>query len=655
MALHIPQDFNLGTGDVLGKEEFSALLDENFSKYKDLTGCVLHGTLVEIKNDHAVIDVGLKSEGVVPTSELPKDDFGELTFKVGDSLDVFVERFEDRDGVVQLSFERAVKEAAWIRLAETPAQQTVYGVIKARIRNGYQVELEDGHLMAFLHRNQLDVRPTDVEALLGTRQAFHIEKIDRTYNNIRVSRRSVIEKTRAETKPQLLKTLHVGKVLRGSVKNILEYGAFVDLGGIDGLLHITEIAWSKVDHPEQHLQRGQVVDVKVIRVNSTGDRISLSMRRLQPGPWEAEDFMDRYAKSAVVQGTVTKVADNGVFVQVEQGVEGFVQRRDLTWEKGGNFHPSQYVKEGQTVDVMVLDVNRGEYLMSLGIKQCAKNPFEIYAESHKVGDVVKGKVRSVTAMGLRMHLGTNLESMVEKGYLSWTLPGDIALKQYSSGQDVSLKILSIDTQNGRLLLSIKHTEYAPPAESLEKLSVGDAVACSVESIAPWGVSVKLSDGQLWGFIRKQHLPQDTQVEKGVSLDAKVIFINPQSGVVDLSAAALESEEQKRIIEQYRRPSSGATLGEILGLSETLGQHVRQKEPQSKDTTSEPTKKEVKTPQEDQKSVAQEGVKQDSLKESSEPEEAGAPKKKSPASGETKRKTTSKTKTEKAAQKEEAAE
>lgn len=589
MRFHIPQDFHVHPKEgLVPAEDFSHMLDDHFSKYQNLVGCLLKGVVIAITDDHVVVDVGLKSEGIVPLAEFPapslKDGSLEPSVAVGDTIDVFVERFEDRHGFVQLSYERALKEAEWLRLSQLGKEEIIYGVIEARLRTGYRVILERGGLVAYLHRNQLDVRPTNVEALMGSRQGFHIEFIDRTQNIIRVSRRSVVIAENAKMRPKILENLHTNKVLKGTVKSLLDYGAFVDLGGIDGLLHISEISWKNLKHPSDILQPGQSIDVMVIRVDSAGKRISLSARRLQSGPWDAPDFAQRYTRGTVHDGVVTKVSDNGVFVRTEEGVEGFVQKRDLTWEKGANFHPSQYVKEDEALKVMVLTMNRDDYALSLGIKQCLKNPFEKYAEQHQAGDVVEGTVRNVTSMGLRVQLGAGgFESMVEKSYLSWNTPSEVALRSFQTGDKVSLKILDIESDNGRILLSLKHASQDVNHTVLGSLDKGMHVLCTVDALHAWGASVHFThEGvEVPSFVRRDSLPQDA-LDTGKTFDTKVLFIHTRSGTVDLSAKAFEADEKQRFIEEYRPSATGHMLGDILSGISGLVQEI---EENKKSTTS----------------------------------------------------------------------
>src|ERR671939_1108738 len=438
----------------IAKESFAALLDESMGVANSLEGTVVKGRVISIENDAALIDVGLKSEGRVPLKEFAAP--GQAPdIKVGDVVEVYLERMEDKNGEAQLSREKARREEAWTQLEKSfQGNERVTGVIFGRVKGGFTVDLNGA--VAFLPGSQVDIRPVrDVAPLMGTPQPFQILKMDRARGNIVVSRRAVLEETRAEQRSELIQGLKEGMVLDGVVKNITDYGAFVDLGGVDGLLHVTDIAWRRINHPSEALQIGQQVKVQVIRFNSETQRISLGMKQLEADPWEG--VAAKYPAGAKFRGRVTNITDYGAFVELEPGVEGLVHVSEMSWTKK-NVHPGKIVSTSQEVEVMVLDVDPQKRRISLGLKQAQGNPWELFLEAHPPGSVVEGEIRNITEFGLFIGIGPDLDGMVHMSDLSWDEPGETAINAYSKGQVVKAKVLDVDVEKERISLGIKQLQ-----------------------------------------------------------------------------------------------------------------------------------------------------------------------------------------------------
>src|SRR5579875_912283 len=511
------------TVEAPAKESFAALLDESMGASSGLEGTVVKGRVIAIENDMALIDVGLKSEGRVPLKE-----FGvpgrAPELKAGDTVEVFLERMEGKNGEAQLSREKARREEAWAQLEKSfQANERVTGVIFGRVKGGFTVDLNGA--VAFLPGSQVDIRPVrDITPLLGTPQPFQILKMDRSRGNIVVSRRAVLEESRAEQRSELVASLKEGQILNGVVKNITDYGAFVDLGGVDGLLHVTDIAWRRINHPSEALTIGQNVKVQVIRFNPETQRISLGMKQLEADPWEGVEL--KYPAGAKFRGRVTNITDYGAFVELEPGVEGLVHVSEMSWTKK-NVHPGKIVSTSQEVEVMVLDVDPQKRRISLGLKQTLANPWETFAEKYPVGSELEGEVRNITEFGVFVGLPGDIDGMVHLTDLDWQKPGEEAIKTYKKGDAVRVRVLDVDVEKERISLGIKQLQ-AEPASAAEAAGIkkGDVATCTVSAITDSGIEVTLAGG-MQGFIRKAELSRDRAEQRpdrfavGEKVDAKI--------------------------------------------------------------------------------------------------------------------------------------
>ena len=466
------------TAEFSPKESFAAMLDESLGVANGLEGTVVKGRVIAIENDAALIDVGLKSEGRVPLKEFAAGGAAP-DIHVGDTVEVFLERMEDKNGEASLSREKARREEAWTQLEKSfTANERVTGTIFGRVKGGFTVDLNGA--VAFLPGSQVDIRPVrDIGPLLGSPQPFQILKMDRSRGNIVVSRRAVLEESRAEQRSELVASLKEGQILSGVVKNITDYGAFVDLGGVDGLLHVTDIAWRRINHPSEALTIGQNVKVQVIRFNPETQRISLGMKQLEADPWEGVEL--KYPAGARFKGRVTNITDYGAFVELEPGVEGLVHVSEMSWTKK-NVHPGKIVSTSQEVEVMVLDVDPTKRRISLGLKQTMQNPWEAFAEQHAVGSEVEGEVRNITEFGLFVGLPGDIDGMVHLSDIDWAKTGEEALGLYKKGDRVRARVLDIDVEKERISLGIKQLENDPFEQSLANVKKGDVVTCTVSGI-----------------------------------------------------------------------------------------------------------------------------------------------------------------------------
>ena len=545
-------------------DDFAALLDETLGVGGSFEGSVITGLIVEIDGDFAVIDVGLKSEGRVPLKEFATA--GRVAdIKAGDNVDVFVERYEDRNGEVVLSREKAKREEAWTLLEKSfEAQQRVTGIIFGRVKGGFTVDLSGA--VAFLPGSQVDIRPVrDITPLLGTPQPFQILKMDRSRGNIVVSRRAVLEETRAEQRSELIENLKEGQILEGVVKNITDYGAFVDLGGVDGLLHVTDIAWKRINHPSEALHIGQTVKVQVIRFNPETQRISLGIKQLDADPWEGVEA--KYPVNAKFTGRVTNITDYGAFVELEPGVEGLVHVSEMSWTKK-NVHPGKIVSTSQEVEVMVLDVDPQKRRISLGLKQTMNNPWEGFLERFPQGTLVEGEIKNITEFGLFIGLPGDIDGMVHMSDLDWEKSGEAAIQDFKKGDVVKAKVLDVDIEKERISLGIKQLSEDPFQNAVAAIKKGDVVTCTVTAVTENGLEVSVEG--MTGFIRKGELSRERSEQRperfavGEKLDAKVTALEKASRKVTLSVKAREVEEEKQAMADYGSSDSGASLGDILG-------------------------------------------------------------------------------------------
>ena len=546
-------------------ENFADLLAESFDESVTIEGSVVRGVVVAIDKDAVIIDVGLKSEGRVPLKEFTPPG-QEPTITIGDDVEVYVERMEDRNGQAMLSREKARREEAWAELeAAHEKQERVTGVIFGKVKGGFTVDLDGA--TAFLPGSQVDIRPVrDLGPLMGTPQPFQILKIDRKRGNIVVSRRAVLEESRAEARSELVSNLQEGQVLNGVVKNITDYGAFVDLGGVDGLLHVTDIAWRRINHPSEALQVGQTVDVQVIRFNTETQRISLGMKQLQTDPWEAAQAS--FQIGAKVTGRVTNITDYGAFVELSDGVEGLVHVSEMSWTKK-NVHPGKIVSTSQEVDVMVLDIDSVKRRISLGLKQCSPNPWEAFAETYMSGTEVEGEVRNITEFGLFIGLTEEIDGLVHLSDISWDVAGDEAIQSYNKGDMVKAKVLEVDVEKERISLGIKQLVEDTVGESLSNIRRGDIVTCSITAVTDGGLEVSVGEG-VTGFIRRSDLSRDRDEQRperfavDEKVDAQVTNVDSSSRKLTLSIKAREMAEEKQAMKEFGSSDSGASLGDILG-------------------------------------------------------------------------------------------
>ena len=546
------------------KESFAALLEESLGGAA-LEGTVVRARVIGVDDDFVTLDAGLKSEGRVALKEFAMPG-QKADLKVGDIVEVFVERMEDRNGEAMLSREKAKREEAWTVLEETfKKQQRIMGVIYGRVKGGFTVDLQGAS--AFLPGSQVDIRPVrDITPLLGTPQPFQILKMDRQRGNIVVSRRAVLEESRAEARSELVANLKEGQVLQGVVKNITDYGAFVDLGGVDGLLHVTDIAWKRINHPSEALQIGQSVTVQIIRFNTETQRISLGMKQLESDPWEG--VAEKYPAQKRLKGRVTNITDYGAFVELEPGIEGLVHVSEMSWTKK-NVHPGKIVSTSQEVDVMVLDVDMNKRRISLGLKQCLDNPWESFADKHPADSELEGEIKNITEFGLFIGLPGDIDGMVHMSDISWDKPGERAIQDYSKGATVKVKVLDVDTDKERISLGIKQLTADPFDNVALSVKKGDVVTCTVSATNENGVEVSVVDG-FSGFIKKSDLAKERSEQRpdrfavGEKVDAKVTQIDKSARKITLSIKAREVDEEKQAMAEFGSSDSGASLGDILG-------------------------------------------------------------------------------------------
>ena len=576
-------------------KEFAALLGETLGDNEKFEGNVIKGVIIALETDHVIVDVGLKSEGRIPRYEFSKP--GEdPEINIGDTVEVFVERMENRNGESVLSRDKARREEVWVDLEKLHEKgERVMGTIFGRVKGGFTVDL--GGAVAFLPGSQVDIRPVrDIDPLMNTPQPFHVLKMDRSRGNIVVSRRSILEESRQEQRGELLDNLAEGQVLEGVVKNITDYGAFVDLGGVDGLLHVTDISWKRVNHPSEVLQIGQTVEVQVVRFNEETQRISLGMKQLEADPWT--EVADKYAVGSRFTGRISNIADYGAFVELEDGVEGLVHVSEMSWTKK-NVHPGKIVSTSQEVEVEVLEVNMEKRRISLGLKQCQENPWAQFAEERKVDDVIEGEVRNITEFGLFVGLTEEIDGMVHLSDISWEDQSEDALKSFNKGDMVKAKILELDPDRERVALSIKALTDDPYKGALEGIAKGSVVTCTVSDIKAGSIEVKLNDDVV-GTIKKADLSRERSEQRtdrfavGEKVDAKVISVDRKTRKVALSIKAQEIDEDKQAMKDFGSTESGASLGDILGaaLQENEGEKQEDKKAK-KDSKKEDEKEEPK--------------------------------------------------------------
>jgi small subunit ribosomal protein S1 len=559
------------------EEDFAALLEESLSKSGLEEGSVVKGRIVAIENDLAVIDVGLKTEGRVPLKEFGVGPRG-AALGVGDEVEVYLERVENAMGEAVLSREKARREESWTRLEEKfNAGEKVEGVIFNKVKGGFTVDLDGA--VAFLPGSQVDIRPVrDIGPLMNVPQPFQILKMDRRRGNIVVSRRSVLEETRAEQRSEIVAKLEEGQTVEGVVKNITDYGAFIDLGGIDGLLHVTDMAWRRVNHPSELLNVGDMRKVQIVRINPETHRISLGMKQLEADPWEGIEA--KYPIAAKFAGKVTNITDYGAFVELEPGVEGLIHVSEMSWVKK-NIHPGKIVSTSQEVEVQVLEVDPQKRRISLGLKQTQENPWRAFAEKYPKGSEIEGTIRNITEFGLFVGLDGGIDGMVHLSDLDWSKAGEEALKDFTKGDTVRAQVLDTDPDKERISLGIKQLG-TDPFQSAVGLRKGSTVTCEVIEVKEGGLEVKIRDTDMTAFIRRADLSRDRTEQRperfspGDMVDAVVQSVDKSSRKIQVSIKALEIAEEKEAVAQYGSTDSGASLGDILGAALSKAQEKEER-------------------------------------------------------------------------------
>ena len=564
---------NTQTSFAPSRADFEAMLDETFNENEAMEGAVVKGTVVAIEKDMAVIDIGLKTEGRVAMKEFlgPGRDH---VLKVGDVVEVYLERIENALGEAVISRDKARREESWVKLEKAfEAKEKVDGVIFNQVKGGFTVDLDGA--VAFLPRSQVDIRPIrDVTPLMGVPQPFEILKMDLRRGNIVVSRRTVLEESRAEQRHEIVGKLEEGQVIDGTVKNITDYGAFVDLGGIDGLLHVTDIAWRRVNHPTEVLNIGQSVRVKIIKINHETHRISLGMKQLLEDPWQGIEA--KYPMEARFHGRVTNITDYGAFVELEPGIEGLIHVSEMSWTKK-NVHPGKIVSTSQEVDVQVLEVDPVKRRISLGLKQTLQNPWEAFAQKYPAGTEVEGEVKNKTEFGLFIGLEGDVDGMVHLSDLDWKRPGEQVIEEYKKGDMVRAQVLDVDVEKERISLGVKQLNGADPFQAKAgeegapgELRKGLVVTCEVLEVKEGGLEVQIVGSDLTAFIKRNELARDRADQRperfavGEKVDGRITLFDRKARKVSVSIKALEMAEEKEAIAQFGSADSGASLGDILG-------------------------------------------------------------------------------------------
>lgn len=555
------------------RDDFTALLEESFLTSALEEGSVIKGRIVAIEKDLAVVDVGLKTEGRVPLREFISHGKGEEA-SVGTEVEVYLERFENALGEAVLSREKARREEAWERLEKNyNDSEKVEGQIFNQVKGGYTVDLGDA--VAFLPRSQVDIRPVrDISPLMNTPQPFQILKMDRRRGNIVVSRRSVLEETHAERRHEIVQNLEENQTVDGVVKNITDYGAFVDLGGIDGLLHVTDIAWRRINHPADVLSVGQTVKVLIIKVNQETHRISLGMKQLLADPWEGIEA--KYPVGTKFKGRVTNITDYGAFVELEPGIEGLIHVSEMSWTKK-NVHPGKIVATSQEVEVMVLDVDPVKRRISLGLKQNMDNPWTTFAAQFPKKTEIEGEIKNITEFGLFIGLEGDVDGMVHLSDLDWNRSGEEAIQDYKKGDVVKAVVLDVDTEKERISLGVKQLSADPFTKTSGELKKGSTVTCEVMEVKDGGLEVKIAESDFNAFIRRSDLSRERSEQRperfsvGQKVDAKITQFDKKSRKITASIKALEIAEEKEAVAQYGSVDSGASLGDILGAALTKAQ------------------------------------------------------------------------------------
>ena len=547
-------------------ESFAELFEQSLAKTNMRPGAIVMGKVVAIDGDSVIVNAGLKSEAVIPRDQF-LDENGELEVKVGDEVEVALDAVEDGFGETRLSREKAKRAHAWKYLEEAFAKgETVTGVISGKVKGGFTVDLK--HIRAFLPGSLVDVRPVrDTTYLEGKDLEFKLIKLDPRRNNVVVSRRAVVEEEYSAEREQLLEKLQEGLVLKGIVKNLTDYGAFVDLGGIDGLLHITDMAWRRVKHPSEVVNVGDEIEVKVLKFDRERNRVSLGLKQLGEDPWES--ISSRYPEGSRVMGRVTNITDYGAFVEIEEGVEGLVHVSEMDWTNK-NVNPAKVVQVGDEVEVMILDIDEERRRISLGMKQCQANPWELFAATHNKGDKVKGVIKSITDFGIFVGLEGGIDGLVHLSDLSWDEPGEEAVRNYKKGDEVEAVVLSVDPERERISLGIKQLEQDPFSAWLADNPRGSILKGVVKEVDAKGATVELADG-IEGYIRASDISRDRvedarqALKVGDEVEAKFMAVDRKNRTISLSIKAKDMQEEQEVMQDYSRTSSPGTttLGDLI--------------------------------------------------------------------------------------------
>ena len=546
-------------------DDFAALLEESMSKINLSEGNVIKGRVTAIENDFVIVDVGLKTEGRIPVREF-KSAAGPSVPEQGDNVDVYLDRVENSNGEAVLSREKARRQESWNKLEKLHAEGVrVEGVIFGRVKGGFTVDLDGA--IAFLPGSQVDIKPVrDIGGMLNVSQPFQILKMDRKRGNIVVSRRAIIEDSKGDYNPALADSLEEGQTIDGIVKNITDYGAFIDLGGMDGLLHVTDISWKRVNHPSDLLKIGQSVKVQVTKINAESKRVSLGMKQLEADPWDG--ISEKYPINTKLKGNVTNITDYGAFVEIEPGIEGLTHVSEMSWTKK-NIHPGKIVSSSQEVEVVILEIDHEKRRISLGMKQCVENPWTNFAENYPVGTVVGGEVKNATEFGLFVGLEGDLDGMIHLSDLDWNEKPEVSLERYTKGEPIEVKVLDIDIEKERISLGVKQLSD-DPFSGLSQMKKGDTVTCYITNIRDGGLDVTIGKDGVSSSIKRADLSVDKSEQRpdrfavGEMVDAKVTQIDAKNSKLSLSIKSLQIDQEKEAVKQYGSADSGASLGDILG-------------------------------------------------------------------------------------------
>ena len=546
-------------------ETFSDLFEKSFEKINNLEGSVVEGTVISVEKEAIIVDIGLKSEGRILKREFGNEEKTE-SIKIGDTVEVYIERLEDSNGNTILSREKARREEAWVELEKFHKEEKIVtGIILGRVKGGFTVDIDGA--TAFLPGSQVDIKPIkDFHSIMNIPQKFQILKMDKKRGNIVISRRAVLEENRAEARSEIVSNIQEGQTLEGIVKNITDYGAFVDLGGVDGLLHVTDISWRRINHPSEALKLGDNVKVKVIKFNDETKRISLGIKQLNEDPWQ--NIHERFPIGSKISGVVTNITDYGSFVELENGIEGLVHVSEMSWTKK-NVHPNHLLSSSEKIEVMVLEIEEDKRRISLGIKQCIENPWEAFNKEFKVNQEIEGQIKNVTDFGIFVGLKGEIDGLVHLSDISWDGNGDELIKDFKQGTILKTKILDINVEKEKVSLGIKQLTEDKFSSELENIKLGDTVTCLINKISDNSVEVSIGDN-IKGIIKKSDLSRDRKEQRtdrfgvGDKVDATVIKIDKKQRSVNVSIKAREIEEEKQAMAEFGSSDSGASLGDILG-------------------------------------------------------------------------------------------